>query len=394
MKHNWLKWLVWTIISGATITISFYWPQIKDVPFYVLGFIWVLVSVCAVIIARRGSHWRLLWLYISVVLITFSGYEVYLSIKGSDSRRELIKSGKYLKKDKVLGYSPISNNQLTEKKYYKDQMLFNATYSFNEYGLRTSPSFKKDSLIGDCLFFGCSYTFGEGVADEATYPYQVGKLTNGRYRIFNFAYDGYGPHQMLAALEYGNVKEIVPNDEKAKYGFFLTFPDHVLRAVGWRKWDKRGPRYLLNSDGGVSLNGTLNDNNLIRWIQLSKTLPWLFLNYHNVGSEEIKLYAEIIAAAAARFQEIYPNGKFYVLFIDRQTELSKQLLSALQEKALTIFLMNEILSDPAPYAEHFRVHKLDSHPNALANKLTATFIAEKILLKHTEFSRISENSGD
>lgn len=384
MKHNWLKWPLWIVFSGAAISISLFLLDTRAIPFWGLGFIWALVTMSAFTISRRGSNWRLFWLYISVALITFSGYETYISIKSSYGGKSFIRSAKALKKDKILGYSPIPNNQFTETKLYKDQVLFKATYSFNDHGLRTSPPFEKDSLIGDCLFFGCSYTFGEGIEDEETFPYQVGILTKGQYRIHNFAYDGYGPHQMLAALEHGAVKEIVPNDEKAKYGFFLTFPDHALRAAGWISWDSRGPRYRLNNDDGVSLDGTFYDNTIIRWVKRSKTLPKLFLSYENLGNEEIKLYAGIIAAAATKFKALYPNGKFYVLFINRQTELSQKLLSALQQKGLTILLVNEILSDPAPYSEHFRVHKYDSHPNALANKLTASFIAEKILLKKND----------
>lgn len=388
MKHNWLKWLVWVILSSAAINISFSLLVTKAIPFWGLGFIWTLVPISAFILASHASGWRLLWLYTSVAFITFSGYEAYLSIPGSDSGKPSITSRKPTKRDNLLGYSPLKNNQFTKTKFYKEQVVFKATYSFNEYGLRASPPFNNDSLIGDCLFFGCSYTLGEGVEDDETFPYQVGLLTKGQYRIHNFAFNGYGPHQMLAALEYGTVREVVPNDEKTKHGFFLTFPHHALRAAGWIGWDVHGPRYLLNTDGSVSLNGTFYDNIIIRGLRQSKILYNRLFNYENISSEQIELYAEIIAASEDKFKAFYPDGKFYVLFINRQTKLSQKLLSALQQKELKILSVNEILSDPAPYSERFRVHKYDPHPNALANKLIASFIAEKILLKKDHLKEV------
>ncbi len=50
---------------------------------------------------------------------------------------------------------------------------------------------------------------GAGLEDDETLSYQVGVQSGGRYRTFNFAANGYGPAQMLAAIETGMVGRIV-----------------------------------------------------------------------------------------------------------------------------------------------------------------------------------------
>ena len=66
-------------------------------------------------------------------------------------------------------------------------MLHNVTYTTESNGLRVAPPWRKNDLAGTVLFFGCSFTFGEGLNDSETLPYQVGIQSGGRYRTLNFA---------------------------------------------------------------------------------------------------------------------------------------------------------------------------------------------------------------
>ena len=72
-------------------------------------------------------------------------------------------------------------------------------------------------------------TFGEGVHNNETMPYFFGKYDS-TYRPYNFAYSGYGPHQMLARLETENSKKVVK--ENTGIGFYIYINDHVNRVLG------------------------------------------------------------------------------------------------------------------------------------------------------------------
>ena len=55
-------------------------------------------------------------------------------------------------------------------------------------------------------FFGGSQTFGEGLNDDETIPALVQKKTR-VHRVYNYAYRGYGPHQMLRMIETNALKD-------------------------------------------------------------------------------------------------------------------------------------------------------------------------------------------
>ena len=50
-------------------------------------------------------------------------------------------------------------------------------------------------------FFGCSFMFGHGVEDDQTLPYYFVREAGGTFEGFNFAGEGWGPHQMLREIE-------------------------------------------------------------------------------------------------------------------------------------------------------------------------------------------------
>ena len=80
---------------------------------------------------------------------------------------------------------------------------FGHGYTIGPNGLRVSPPYEEVADVPCALFFGGSFTFGTGVEDDEALPYVAGILSEGKYRVYNFGYRGYGPHQMLAALESG-----------------------------------------------------------------------------------------------------------------------------------------------------------------------------------------------
>lgn len=57
------------------------------------------------------------------------------------------------------------------------------------------------------------------VNDNETAAYQVGEMSSGNYRIFNFGFKGYGPHQMLSAIEHSLVEDIVLDHSLKKLSY-------------------------------------------------------------------------------------------------------------------------------------------------------------------------------
>jgi hypothetical protein len=69
----------------------------------------------------------------------------------------------------TLGYKPLANADARATKYHGNQFLYDVVYHTDEFGRRRTPEpiASPDHFIA---FFGCSYTFGEGVAESETLP--------------------------------------------------------------------------------------------------------------------------------------------------------------------------------------------------------------------------------
>jgi hypothetical protein len=112
---------------------------------------------------------------------------------------------------------------------YDEEVYFD--YKINSNGYRGSH-FKKLSLDDiNILYAGCSFTYGEGLPEEFTWPYMLTEKIKNNYpdkhvKYFNLSQPGAGPHQIVRLCfeyfkEYGN-----PNY------LFIMLPD-VLRGLAW-----------------------------------------------------------------------------------------------------------------------------------------------------------------
>lgn len=96
-------------------------------------------------------------------------------------------NGRITKIDNLgLEYDFFINNQKLVKEYGIDNII----YHINEYGYRTSPDTNeifKENLIS-C--FGCSNTFGEGLAWEETWPYVLNQKMGDEWCVKNYGVSG------------------------------------------------------------------------------------------------------------------------------------------------------------------------------------------------------------
>ena len=146
---------------------------------------------------------------------------------------------KYSINDKY-GYHPIKNKIFEENVYKKKKFLKKTTYTINENGHRISPINNKNY----CLFFhGGSITFGQSVNDEETLPYYTYKELDKKFSVFNYGFNGYGPHQFLSKIENNYLE--TPNICSKTLVIYLFIDDHVGRVVGKRSWGDKSPRYIF-----------------------------------------------------------------------------------------------------------------------------------------------------
>lgn len=220
--------------------------------------------------------------------------------------------------DVAMGHRPDPGLHTTARMMVGDEVIYDTAYTFDADGLRVHPPEAADAPDDCVLFFGCSYTFGEGVGDNEAMPYVVGTLAQGRYRIRNFGFSGYGPHHMLAAIETGLVARVARC--KPRFAVYQAHPHHVTRAAGKWWWDERGPRYVQAEDGSVRRSGNFNDPKQSRSLSSSLThdlidsLP--MLDREQTTPEDIRLAHGIIRQAKEQLTALYPGIEFHVLYWD------------------------------------------------------------------------------
>jgi hypothetical protein len=256
-------------------------------------------------------------------------------------------------------------------------LLYDATYTINKDGLRVTPSCEGPGCRDAILFFGCSYMFGEGLNDDQTVPFLVGKLS--KSRAYNFAFSGYGPHQMLTEIEHGVIGKIV--DGRPKYVIFQTAPFHVDRAVGYMSWNHHGPKYILSREGKIKYAGHFDDSLMIRIINNLLEKSSIYKNFFQdrsyINKNDIKRYIAIVVAAQQELLEKYPGLGFYVIYWDYRNKNDKRILELFQKEGIKVHLISDIL--PEFHKRESDYHLLDGHPNFIANKYIANYIIQNIL---------------
>ena len=282
--------------------------------------------------------------------------------------------------DDDLGYRPAANFKSNVKFYFEDRLIFDVEYSTDGDGLRIPPPGDQRDGKEDCvLFFGGSYTFGAGVSDHETMPYLVGARSEPSVSVRNFGFGGYGPHQMLAAIENGLVERAahcVP-----RYAIYQALNFHVVRSAGRFRSDSHGPRYRLSATGELSRSGNFDDRSLPQWLSSFLEKSAIITRYwdsFDATEQDLQLYHAIVHRAHRLLVERYPGIEFHVLYWDygmpelfRNNRESGDFIVHRLTKLLP-------LGDQQQLESNYQIPH-DGHPNARTHKLIADYVLREIL---------------
>jgi hypothetical protein len=161
--------------------------------------------------------------------------------------------GPLVQDDADLGYSARPGARVTETRHDRGHLTYAAKYDIDSKGLRVMPQ-AAPSARDAVLLFGCSLTCGVGVNDMDSWPARLQMATNDQFRVFNFALEGYGPHQVLRQLETGRERTIIQGYHPVA-AFYAAIPDHVHRAAGRSPWETGGPHYEVDPSGVAVYQG-------------------------------------------------------------------------------------------------------------------------------------------
>ncbi len=329
-----MKFITLLLLLGLLSCIG--WFEYTEIAFFLSFLTWVAVFSLIAALITRSTGTKLVAIHFAAVLSVLALYEGWLLVsydsaaQGNPPSRSHY-SGSYLQGyflrhgevASILGYGPKPNFVATSAKVTDNgEVVYDVTYTINERGLRIAPEYIPSARCA--LFFGGSYTFGEGVEDSEAYPYQVGAQSSGRIQTYNFGFHGYGPHQMLAALESGFVDDAISC--KPNYLVYLMLPrGHIERVLGLTSWDQNGPRYVVDETGRAKRVGRFSDPGVTKpiepgwqkylyenWLTFRDIVgPWSAIDARSIG-----LYLAIIRTARNLAVAKYDDSEFHIILWD------------------------------------------------------------------------------
>lgn len=347
-------------------------------------------ATCAIlataVVVLRTPILRNISLSLATVFAIIFGLELYLAVAQGDHpvRDEGTYTNGYFLRGGPLGYGPRPGIRVTSRRTVGDRVVFDVTYTITPQGIRATPGSRPG---GDTvLFFGCSFTFGEGVNDDETLPFYFARGTGFKYNVVNLGFHGYGPHQMLRSLQLQLPNQIITGRVKAV--IFQTGLFHIWRSMGMSPWDKDGPRYHLEGNA----RAVYTPRSFLRVPQVfdkavgkSKLVEFVTETLQNRPGREteaVELYAAIIEEAAYLVRQRY-GCKLTLLYWDHDFHVLSKGDRETTQRLLTRFLGDRDIQllrasgqVPAFAGEYTIVG--DGHPSPLAHRLNAEALIRRL----------------
>ena len=276
--------------------------------------------------------------------------------------------------DKNYGYYPPKNSKFKETVFFKDKILKENNYSINEFGHR--KLFNKPNNLSKCIVFhGGSITFGQSLNDNEVLPFYLKNNLGDKYNIYNFAFNGYGPHQFLSKLKNNYLEEIKNcQDIIVIYQFIF---DHIGRTAGKRSWGDKSPRYVLQKKELIQKGFFSNyPYKIIMKIRKnfrnSKTLS-LFFNLDKVSKKDKKVLLEILKQIELEVKKKFNKSEFiYIIWNNHNFNLPK----------INNFFKNSnhIIIDDLDLSENIKKNMIpgDNHPTKEYNFIVAKELEKKV----------------
>ncbi|HVB78942.1 MAG TPA: hypothetical protein VNE82_03215 [Candidatus Binataceae bacterium] len=338
--------------------------------YFVFAALW---AGSAVILLRRPSL-RDYALTLATIFLCLAGAEVLFFVIGRPHLHRVMQP-KLIRMDHQLGYAPVAGVRVKVTEHHDDQLIYDVVYTIAADDLRELPGTNQAATC-KVAFFGGSFAFGEGLNDDQTMPYYFVRASDGRYQGFNFAFGGYGPHQMLRAIETGRVERIA---KRLNLVIYEAIPDHVRRAAGYDQWDRYGPRYVLEPDGAVRYTGPFH-RHADKWAHLMRRC-WTcrYIRAHlrwRRSPADVALFAAVVGRARDLIKQRY-GARFVVVFWDNSAG-SRQMVRALTQKHITVYRVSDIIPDLNTKRLKYVISPFDQHPNATADRLIGGFLARTV----------------
>ena len=290
----------------------------------------------------------------------------------------------FFRPDELLGYTVKPNAQVTSIKKSDEIIIYDVIYSIDEFHRRVTPVENPEERSKFLLFFGDSFTFGEGVADDETLPYYVAQSAID-YQPYNYGLSGYGPQQMLAKLQSDDLSREVPETEGITIYVFID--GHVERALGsmyvYNAWGDQMPYYTLDWQDNLVRRGNFTTGRPLISALYSTLAQSEIAKYYNVNipprlaDRHYSFAARVIAEARDVFKAKFNSDDFYVVIYPDEGDYAEDIIPYFERLGLKYLNYDERIKLSS---EEGLSIAGDGHPTGKAHQMVAEWIVEDLAI--------------
>lgn len=369
---------------------------VKTTPLFYISILTFLFCIIISYELRKSNLWKAFFFNLGILILLGGVTEAYLTWFGTmripqgeiQIKEDYLKGGDYFVNDSVRGYAAGPNVRKKVKKFLGEKVIYDVIYTTNPKGLRVAPHdiAKRDRELKDdyknVIFFGGSFSFGEGLNDDETLPYLFEKLSGGRYQVYNFGFHGYGTQQMLRIIETGLLEKIIPAQQPMVV-IYEALISHIERVTGKMIWTVNVPRYKLSPSGMAKHVGTFADDpNLQENLKRSKEITYINsqllarLMAPKRTQEDIKLFVQIVLQSKIFLEKKY-KAKFFMLIWNFEGKEGGRVVNLLRKCGIEVITVDQVFKEYKDPFENYLIEG-DYHPTKLANERIAKYLLEYV----------------
>lgn len=260
-----------------------------------------------------------------------------------------------------------------------DSLEYFVTHGFDSLRV-TSYHADSDTPKPKIFIFGCSYTYGQGVNDNETFPFLLQDAFP-EYNIFNYAVPGQGTHQAFLrfrqALENGNFPDLVI----VSYATFHEERNFLSRSYqhklyqGCEVYNEDTLIYpfveLIEDTFVIKYGNVLDKFKPTPFRQVSVLANFIDESLSEVHSNQRKQLMASQTIVSAMHELCLQHGILFVIADVESSHQSKIISKFCQEKPIEYIDISPDFS-----AGIYRNLPYDFHPNALAQQYYADRLTE------------------
>lgn len=259
------------------------------------------------------------------------------------------------------------------KAFSETDIAYTTNYCSDTFSRRISCKTGQDSTSHSrhAIFTGCSFTMGEGLPYEETFPYFF-KQQAKRFHTYNYGFSGWSAAEMCLCFDsaYLNTLNNASIKEDSGFCLYTYLDDHLDRVYGGSRHLRLGkinPKIMVengvlkiqpHSRLKVLLSALLNGSESARYFKVRDSYPKTTVFYQQ--------FANLINYSAQKYRAIKPGGTFYVSLYPNSYTEDTTWIQYLDKQIVVLRV-----ATPENYGNNktkYSVHRWDRHPNALMNK--------------------------